>query len=280
MTISGFLPQRWRATPEAARHAEAAAGVLHTAPIVPSGTGPAMISLLGTADVLPYLVAIKSFHRALARGRIVIVDDGTLTGEDRAILAHHCGDPEILPHKAVRRGPFPPGGAWALLLTMLDRRAGQYWIALDPRTVTLAKLPEIEAAMAGNRSFALVGGEASGGPIRRLERRAAVLAGTRGWRYRAGCAGLVGFAAGGGGRTLATTVLRELVALGEPATAELARNLLLANEAEPVWLPRQAYSVHGAEESGQGAAFRYFPKGSDDGEAYAMASREAISRLL
>jgi hypothetical protein len=279
MTISGFLPQRWRATPETARHAEAIAGVLHTAPIEPTGAGPTMASLLGSAEVLPYLVAIKSLHRGLARGRIAIVDDGTLTGEDRAILAHHCGDPEILPHHAVARGPFPPGGAWALLLTMLDRRAGQYWIMLDPRTVTLAELPEVKAAVTGNRSFALTSGEPPGGPARRLERRVAALAGTRGWRYRAGCTGLVGFAAGGAGRALAAAFHGEFGALAEPATAEHVRNLLLANEAEPVWLPREAYGVHDAEANAQDAAFRYFPNGPRHGEAYAEASRAAISRL-
>jgi hypothetical protein len=279
MTISGFLPRRWRTTPDVARHAEAIAGVLHTAPIEPSGAGPMVASLLGTADVLPYLVAIKSFHGGLARGRIAIVDDGTLTGEDRAILAYHCGDPEIIPHKAVPRGPFPTGAAWALLLTMLDRRAGQYWIALDSRTTTLADLPEVKAAIAGNRSLAVTGGEASVGPARRLDRRVAALAGTRGWRYRPGCAGLVGFAAGGAGRALATAILGELAALAEPATAETARNLLLANEAEPVWLPPQAYCVHGPKVGEQDPVFRYYPRGPRCGEAYSLASRTAVSRL-
>jgi hypothetical protein len=269
MTISGFLPKRWRASPETARHAEAIAGVLHTPPIEPTKAGPAVASLLGTAQVLPYLVAAKSFHRGLRRGHFVIVDDGTLTGEDRAILAHHCGDPEIVPHQAVRRGAFPPGGGWAALLTILDRRAGQYWIALDPQVVTLGELPEAEAAIASNRSFSLVGGEARGGPARQQQRRVAVLCGTRGWRYRHGCGGLSGFAAGGSGRALAIAFHTELAAIGETATAEMARNLVLANEAEPVWLATRHY-----------AACQHFPNGPGHGEAYIEASRAAISRLV
>ena len=125
MTISGVLPRRWRPSPEVLRHAEAIAAVLHTAPLKPSDGGPTVISLVGTIDVLPYLVAIKSFRRQVGRGRNAVIDDGTLTGEDRAILAHHCGDPEILPLQAIRFGPFPANEAWALLLTMLDRRAGR-----------------------------------------------------------------------------------------------------------------------------------------------------------
>jgi hypothetical protein len=279
MTISGFLPQRWRASPDAARHAEAIAGVLHTAPVQPTETGPAIVSLLGTADVLPYLVALKSLHRRLRRGSVAIIDDGTLTGEDRAILAHHCGDPEIVLHAAVSRGAFPAGGDWALLLTILDRRAGRYWIALDPHSVTLADVPEVEAAIASNRSFALVGEGPKGGPSRRFERRMAVICGTRGWRYRPGCGGLVGFAAGGNGRALAAALLAEREALGQEPTPALARNLVLANEIEPVLLPHPAYYRHKAGSPAESAAFLHFPNGPRDGGAYAEASRTAIATL-
>lgn len=279
MTISGFLPQRWRASPEAARHAEAIAGVLHTPPLEQT-PGPVIVSLLGTAEVLPYLVAVKSLHRGLQRGSVAIVDDGTLTGEDRAILAHHCGDPEIVPHLAVRRGAFPAGGDWAALLTILDRRAGRYWVALDPHTVTLAGVAEVEAAIASNRSFTLVGAEPSGGAARQLERRIAVLCGTRGWRYRPGCEGLTGFAAGGTGRALAAAFQAELDARGETATAQLARNFLLANEAEPVLLPRERYSRHRPSGETRNPAFVHFPNGPRDGEPFVEASRSAIAELL
>jgi hypothetical protein len=280
MTISGFLPQRWRASPEAARHAEAVAGVLHTPPIERTTGGPAVISLIGTADVLAYLVAIKSLRHRLRRGTIAIVDDGTLTGEDRAILAHHCGDPEILPHQAVRRGPFPAGGEWAALLTILDRRAGQYWIALDPRTVTLEEVPEIEAAIASNRSFTLIGETARGGPARRAERRLAVLCGTRGWRYRPGCHGLVGFAAGGTGRALAAAFCAEFSALGESASAAAARNLILANEIDPVLLPRPRYGWATGTPDAATAAVLHFLDSPRHGNGYAEAGRAAIAHLL
>jgi hypothetical protein len=280
MTISGFLPQRWRPSPEAARHAEAIAGVLHTPPLERTAGGPAVVSLLGTAEVLAYLVAIKSLRHRLRGGSIAIVDDGSITGEDRAILAHHCGDPEILPHQAVRRGPFPAGGERAALLTVLDRRAGQYWIALEPRTVTLGEIPEVAAAIASNRSFALTGESAGGGPARRAERRLAVLCGTRGWRYRPGCGGLIGFAAGGTGRALGGAFCSELAALGESPTAAAARNLYLANESDPVLLPRPRYRRASGTPDVAKAAFLHFPDGPAHGAAYAEAGREAIAQLL
>ena len=286
MTISGFLPQRWRTSPEIARHAESIAGVLHTAPLEPGDGGPAIISLLGTADVLPYLVAIKSLSRRLRRGRISIVDDGTLTGEDRAILAHHCGDPEIRPFQAVARGAFPASGPWAQLLTILDRRAGQYWIALDPHSVTLSDVPEVAAAISSNRSFALhSGGEAIGGAARQAERPIAALCATRGWRYLPGCVGLAGFAAGGTGQTLAAAFLGELAALaddGQPE-AHTAVNLLLANEIEPAELPRARYAVWQAKAKAlpDACALVHFPvRHRFDGDGYATASARAIARLV
>jgi hypothetical protein len=279
MTISGFLPRRWRPSEEAARHAEAIAGILNTRPLHPTTGGPAIASLFGAADVLPYLVAVKSLRHKLGRGGIVIIDDGTLTGEDRAILAHHCGDPEILPHQTVRAGAFPVGGEWAQLLTILDRRTGRYWIALDPRTVTLGDLPEVNAAVASNRSFTLLGSRAGGGRARQIERKVAVLCGTRGWRYHTGCTGLTGFAAGGAGRALAAAFHEEAAAIGESATADWTRNVILANETEPVLLPRDRYRPVAGPSSLTDAAVVHFTKGPAEGEPYAVASCRAIAQL-
>jgi len=279
MTISGFLPRRWRPSEAAACHAEAIAGILNTRPLPATQAGPAIASLIGSADVLPYLVAVKSLWHKLGRGSILIVDDGTLTGEDRTILAFHCGDPEILPQQTVRSGPFPAEGDWALLLTILDRRAGQYWIALDPHTVTLADVPEVNAAIASNRSFTLLGGRANGGRGRQLERQVAVLCGTRGWRYRTGCTALTGFAAGAAGRDLAAAFQGEAAAIGETATAQWTRNVILANEMEPVLLPQERYRPLAGPSSLSDAAFMHFARGPLEGAPYSEASCRAIAEL-
>ena len=76
-----------------------------------------IFSMMGTRVLLPYLVAVKSFHAQLAIGRVVILDDGTLTAADRAVLAHHLGNPSILPIDAVKTGACPTGGTWERLLT-------------------------------------------------------------------------------------------------------------------------------------------------------------------
>jgi len=128
MSKWSILPRRWRVKQEAARHAAAIAEILDTPPIVPRRDGVVLFSMIGTAVVLPYLVAVKSLWHQLGKGRIALLDDGTLTGADRAILAHHCGDPEILSIARVDTTGFPRGGCWERFLSILDRRSSEYWI--------------------------------------------------------------------------------------------------------------------------------------------------------
>ena len=71
------------------RHDRRARAVLQTPPLRARDDGVQILSMIGTRAVLPYLVAVKSFAAALGRGRIVILDDGTLTAADRAVLARH-----------------------------------------------------------------------------------------------------------------------------------------------------------------------------------------------
>ena len=71
-----LLPRRWRVKADAARHADAIAGILDTAPIRPVNDGVVLFSMIGTAVLLPYLVAVKSLWRELGRGRVAILDVG------------------------------------------------------------------------------------------------------------------------------------------------------------------------------------------------------------
>ena len=73
------------------QHGRAVRSILDTPPIVPLDDGVVLFSMIGTAVLLPYLVAVKSLHAQLQRGRIMLLDDGTLTATDKAHLAHHCG---------------------------------------------------------------------------------------------------------------------------------------------------------------------------------------------
>ncbi len=138
-------------------HLRAARGVLATPPLVPREDGVILFSMIGTKVLLPYLVAIKSLHHQLGCGRIVILDDGSLTKADKAVLAHHLGAPEIRHIAEVDTADCPRGGTWERLLTLLDMRRENYVIQLDSDTVTLGPVPEIAEAIAQRRSFTLRG---------------------------------------------------------------------------------------------------------------------------
>lgn len=307
MMMQRFLPYRWRTRLDSARHAEAVAGILETPPIRRDESGPVLFSMMGTAVLLPYLVALKSLHHHLGRGRAVILDDGTLTAEDRAILAFHCGDPEILHMADVERGPFPQGGCWERFLTILDRRRSEYWIQLDSDTVTLRPVPEVAAAIAGNRSFTLLGGPDAGAapqPLRdfaathypegaedghvqaAIESRLDQLPPQRGWRYIRGCAGFAGFAAGGPDRLLAAAFMEAITRLIGPeraaewGTEQVASNFHIANETAPVMLPYGRYLNYWGETWPDDAAFVHFVGTHRHANgAYARASQDAIALL-
>src|SRR3546814_13518062 len=81
--IANKLNRSWKER----MHRVAARAVLDTPPIAPADDGLILFSMIGTRVLLSYLVAVKSLYGRLGRGRIAILDDGTLTAADRAVLA-------------------------------------------------------------------------------------------------------------------------------------------------------------------------------------------------
>ena len=134
-----------------------ARAVLDTPPIAPKDDGVILFSMIGTRVLLPYLVAIKSLHARLGRGRIVILDDGTLTASDKAHLAHHLGNPELHDFAEVDVGPCPRYCVWERLLLLLDLRRDHYVVQVYSDTVTLGPIPEVLAAIDAGRDFTLMG---------------------------------------------------------------------------------------------------------------------------
>ena len=292
------------------RYLRAARPVLATAPSVPADDGVVLFSMIGTKVLLPYLVAVKSFQRQLRRGRIVILDDGTLTGSDRAVLASHLGNPEIRSIAEVDVGPCPRGGTWERLLTLLDLRRESYVIQLDSDTVTLGAVPEIADAIAAGRSFTLRGD--AGAELRRVAEIAErtppefhrdnpathvqgaiesvmdeiCIGGLAGPRYVRGCSGFAGFAAAPSGRALAEQFSQEAERLlgrerwSQWGSEQVTSNFVIANEPDPLLLPYARYLNFWNEAPVPDAALIHFigtyrfHKG-----AYDAATRQAIAQL-
>ncbi|MGE4430882.1 MAG: hypothetical protein AB7E05_09115 [Sphingobium sp.] len=248
--------------------------VLNTPPCRAREDGVVLFSMIGTQVMIPYLVAAKSLHHHLRRGRFVIMDDGTLTPDDKAVLRHHLDNPRILPLRDVDVGPCPHGGTWERLLTILDMAADDYVIQLDSDTLTTGPVPDVEQAIADNASFTLLGAET---PVQQIlgveeftrrffpdgaptqEDRTGHIQGATesiladlsipGWpdlRYVRGCSGFAGFARGQD-RRLATAFSQAASAVLGPkrwnewGTEQVTSSFVIANDPHGRVLPPDLY---------------------------------------
>jgi hypothetical protein len=266
-------------------HERAAQGILDTAPIAGADDKVILFSMIGTAVLIPYLVAVKSLHLHLRRGRIVLLNDGTLTAADRAVLAHHCDNPVILEKPDIDPSPCPRNNCWERLIAILDWRRDVYVIQLDSDTVTTGPIPEVLAAIDTNRSFTLAGGRDEArcgfqsareigsifhaeGPMTDhvqayAETAMASLPNADQVRYIRGCAGFAGFARSDTGRSL---VAEFSVAMDEClgsawrqwGSEQVASNFVIANDPDPLQLPYDRYVNHWEEPLPRDPAFVHF----------------------
>ena len=181
------------------------------------------------------------------------------------------------------------------LLTILDRRAGDYVIQLDSDTVTLGPLPEVAAAIDAGRSFSLRGEAAAGlmtvaafvaslphepPPlhIQKATERQLDRLGLSDTHYFRGCSGFAGFAPSGAGRGLAERFSAANEALlgkerwREWGTEQVTSNFVIANEPDPLLLPYGRYLNYWGEAVPADARLVHF-----DGRAYLDATRAAIA---
>ena len=289
------------------QHSRAVRSILDTPPIQPRNDGVILFSMIGTAVLLPYLVAVKSLHAHLQRGKVMLLDDGTLTVADKAHLAHHCGNPQILTFADIATAPCPKGNCWERLLAILDLRRDHYVIQLDSDTVTLGPVPEISAAIDANRSFTLGGGVEDvqhgfmtipqmidtiypDGPIYPhiqsvIEASLRDFPGADGLKYIRGCAGFAGFARSADGRA---TAQRFAVDAGravgsrfsEWGSEQAASNFVVANDPDPIQLPYNRYTNHWEEDLPPDPAFiHYIGTYRYDRGSYVASTRRAIAQL-
>lgn len=289
------------------QHGRAVRRILDTPPIEPKDDGVILFSMIGTAVLLPYLVAVKSLHAQLQRGRVMLLDDGTLTDADKAVLAQHVGNPAILTFADIETAPCPMGNCWERLLAILDVRREHYVIQLDSDTVTLGPVPEVAAAIAENRSFTLGGGVedvAHGfmtvpqmirdiypdGPLYPhiqsvIESALRDVPGADELRYIRGCAGFAGFSQSAGGRALAERFAVDAGrAVGprfnEWGSEQAASNFVVANDPDAIQLPYDRYTNHWEDALPPDPAFiHYIGTYRYDRGSYVASTERAIRQL-
>jgi hypothetical protein len=227
-------------------------GILDTPPLRARQAPLCIVSMVRSEHLRMYLLAIKSFYRYVPGGEIVVLDDGSLTAADRAVLVAHLPDATVTKLADIPTAPCPTGGCWERLLYILDRSDKNYVIQLDSDVLASDAIPEVTEAIARNTSFTLNSGGGMG--IETLEEAAARVAGdgeqhlqsaaeqkllrlppeAGGRLYVRGSAGFAGFARGHHDRRQAEVFSVAMQGLLGPRWAEwgseqIASNYLIAN---------------------------------------------------
>jgi hypothetical protein len=294
-----------------ALHRGLARGILAAPPVRPTADRIVIFSMVGTKALYPYLVAAKSLFRQLGRGRIALLDDGTLTADDRRILAAHLGDPEIRTIAEAPRVAVPEGGCWERLVTLLELARDDYVIQLDSDTVTLGSVPEVTEAAARNLPFTMAGeSEAeergfltlprflqayypNGGPApdaqvhvqQAIEANWHLMPGAADLSYVRGCAGFAGFPKGSPGAEAAAEFSAKAEAIvGKEKWAswgseQVASNFLIANMAGARLLPADRYVNYWNAPPGDAAFLHFIGTYRFHGFEYFRATRAAIAAL-
>ncbi len=132
-----------------------AARVLNTPPLWVRGDSPVFLSQLCHRDVAPYLLAVKSLYRAIGQGQVIIINDGSLTGDDSSILQHHIPGLEIIDIATIDTRSCPRGGTWERLVKIIELSHKHYVIQADADTLVSGQIPEVIQCWRSNKSFLL-----------------------------------------------------------------------------------------------------------------------------
>jgi hypothetical protein len=129
--------------------------ILNTPPVAVDRGTAVIASMLCHRDLLMYLVAIKSFISRFGPARVAVLDDGTLTDRDKALLAHHLPAVSITHIGTIALGPCPTRACFERLLFVAHLAQHDYIVELDADTVTTGPIPEVVEAVAASRPFIL-----------------------------------------------------------------------------------------------------------------------------
>ncbi len=232
------------------------------APIIPNGV--TIVSQLRSRDVLMYLLAVKSFAAQIAVGRVLVLDDGSLTPQDCDTLADHIPGATVTPITAVDCRGTPQGGTWERLNRIVDLAESTYVIQLDADTVTLGPLPEVAECIRRGTAFALCSERDAGiVPVKQAadyaarrdpdhvqilaERALRELDPSIGTKYARACSAFTGFPPGNWRRSTMQHFSDHMMAhLGNRwavtwGTEQVTSNFIMANSPEARLLPFPKY---------------------------------------
>lgn len=240
--------------------------ITRTPPLARGSRPIIALSMVHHRDVLPWLLAVKSFARHASPQRVVVVADPTIDDTDRATMRANVPFVEIRDADEFRRPGLPVGGTWERLSAISEYVRDAYVVQLDADTVTVAPIPEVIDAVARENAFALATDDAFAAPLScasiaawarerltgddhvqlvaeslmdRLDAREIR-------KYVRGCSGFAGFPRGSFDHTLLESISTSMRSLmgdrwTEWGSEQVASNLVVANLPGGFLLPHARY---------------------------------------
>jgi hypothetical protein len=247
-----------------------------------------------------YLLAMKSFYVRLGSGKIHIIDDGTLTEDDKRTLNAHLVCPTIVRRDVISIGSFLRHIMWERLAYAVDLSSSEYVIQLDADTVTVGPMEEVRTCALENRPFIL--GTGSGQKFVSVAEASAFAATTGGQehiqivsekvlarlpgaetlKYVRGSAGLAGLARRGFPRQRTEEFYLEMTRMigdrfKEWGTDQVAFNFIVSNSPDAVVLPFPAYCIGPEQDPGISRFLHFIGSHRFDAGEYARQGRRFIA---
>lgn len=238
----------------------------HTPPVHLSADGPSVITQVCRDDIVMYLIAIKSFAKYIPPSTVFVLDDGSLSSSDHAMLRHHIPQLQLLSLSDFQSAHCPKGACWERLQAIAELCKKHYVVQLDSDTITLNNIDEVAQAIEQDTSFVigtedgqdfdLMPAAVSAGRSRlsttkhiqiAAEANFDKLQGHETMRYVRGCAGFTGFAKNSFSLDFIELISRQMYqAIGarwnEWGTEQVTSNIAVSNCPRTTVLPHPKYS--------------------------------------
>ena len=251
-----------------ARFADECSGIFRSVPIsLDASAGMVLLSQLQHKDVLLFLLATKSFTRRVRPSAVYVLDDGSLSANDRAVLRAHILDVNLLERADFSSAACPRGGTWERLLAISSLVRDHYVVQLDSDTLTIGPVDEVRVCIEQRTAFAL--GTWNHQEIETMRERRdtarKLIAQTDGHvqvvaeanldkldgfdslRYVRGCSGFAGFPRGSFTREFVEVISTQMrAAIGDKwnewGSEQVMSNIVVANIPDAVVLPHPKYA--------------------------------------
>ena len=130
------------------------ASIRRTSPInIIRNDAVTIISMVSHDAVDMYLVAIKSFMHQFRFGNIEVINDGSLTQEDKEVLTYHVPGIAISDADIIDTLGCPTYISWKRLFRVIEISSYSYVIQLDSDTISLGPLIEVYNKVIKNEGF-------------------------------------------------------------------------------------------------------------------------------